>query len=132
MNNRIYLWLFPFYILLLHKWCWYTYIQIYCKCRNDFYLVFFTVIIIHRCHLFLMYVCLCIVCVISWSTIAAVDIQFVIFLSLLLRQQTYDGNRKKNTTSKRTKWIHSQLSFKQINIISLSINNLTHKNTYKI
>jgi hypothetical protein len=39
---------------------------------------------------------------------------------------------KKNTTSKRTKWIHSQLSFKQINIISLSINNLTHKNTYKI
>ena len=39
---------------------------------------------------------------------------------------------EKNTTSKRTKWIHSQLSFKQINIISLSINNLTHKNTYKI
>ena len=39
---------------------------------------------------------------------------------------------EKKTTSKRTKWIHSQLSFKQINIISLSINNLTHKNTYKI
>ena len=38
---------------------------------------------------------------------------------------------EKNTTAKRTKWIHSQISFKQINIISIGVNNLNQKITYK-
>ena len=39
---------------------------------------------------------------------------------------------EKNSIEKKTKWIHSQLSFKQINIISIRINNLSHKITYEI
>ena len=34
---------------------------------------------------------------------------------------------EKSTTWKRTKWIHSHLSFKEINIISISISNLRLK-----
>ena len=38
---------------------------------------------------------------------------------------------EKNTTANKTKWIHSQTLLKQINKISISINNLNYKITYE-